>query len=1322
MNLDRLLRRALEEYQAGRLPEAERLYRQILELRPENPDALHMLGLLASRAGQAAAGIDLIKRAIAASPSAAEYYVNLGTLLEPEGRLDEATAAYAKARELRPDLPEVHNNLGNTLAAAKQSDLAIASFSEALRLRPDYPDALFGLANAVHDLGRYEEAVAAYRRSIELRPQWPPGYNNLGMSLRELGRRGEAIEAFKKALAIWPAESHIHKNLGDTYQSHGDIDSAIASLERAVALQPTNVEAITSVGNAYKDRAQLDEALAHYRKALAIDPDFAPADSNRVYTVTMHPGYDGKSILQEVQTWQRHLTDRFKNLHRPHANDRSPDRRLRIGYVSGDLRDHVVGRNVFPLFRDRDRGQFEVFCYYNNHHGDAMTSKFQAMSDSWRVIAKMDDDKVADLIRADGIDILVDLSLHTGGNRLMLFARKPAPIQVTFAGYPGGTGLSAMDWRLTDPHLDPPGADGDYAEKSYRLAHSFWCYDPEAFEWEPDSVGTPPPQVGPLPAIRNGYVTFGCLNNFCKMNQDVLNLWGRVLAAVEGSRILVMAVPGECRRRVLEAMARAGVAPERVEFVIYQPRRSYLALFNKIDLALDTFPYNGHTASLDAMWMGVPVITRVGRTVVGRAGLSQLTNLGLRELAAADDAQFIDLATRWAGDLLRLEALRQSLRRRMLDSPLADGPRFTKNIETAYRSMWKELIQRPTVPEFHLERGNDLSAVNRFEEAVSEYQKALSLRPEYAEAENNLGNALFRLERLDESVAAIKRALAIRPDYADARNNLGNVLFCLGRLDEAVGALREAIALRPDYADAFNNLGNALSGLGRYDEANAAYGQTLKLRPNWPEARNNLAVCLYSQGNLDGAEAEFRAIFDSWPDYAQGHVNFGNVLRAVGRLDESIGQYERALEIEPKDAAIASSRLFILQFHPDLDPQRILAEHQRWDERFARGLWKSRDPRDCDPRRRLRIGYVSPDFRLHCQSLFTEPLLSHHDREQFEVFCYCSVGRPDAITARLREHANVWRETKRMNDQAVAELVRADGIDILVDLTMHMTGGRPLLMARKPADVQVSWLAYPGTTGLREIDYRLTDPYLDPAGMYDDCYTERSVRLPETFWCYDPYGMEFDRSSSADPLPIPANPPGLRNGYITFGCLNDFCKMNAATLSLWGRVMRAVTGSRLRLLAPEGSARRWTLEKLKASGVSADRVDFVSRKPRCEYLAEYWQIDICVDTFPYNGHTTSLDAYWMGVPVVTRIGRTVVGRAGLSQLSNLGLSELAAENDDRFVEIAVGLAGDMPRLVGLHGTLRDRMMASPLMDAGRFARNMEAAYRAMWQSHCRQNK
>jgi len=304
--------------------------------------------------------------------------------------------------------------------------------------------------------------------------------------------------------------------------------------------------------------------------------------------------------------------------------------------------------------------------------------------------------------------------------------------------------------------------------------------------------------------------------------------------------------------------------------------------------------------------------------------------------------------------------------------------------------------------------------------------------------------------------------------------------------------------------------------------------------------------------------------------------------------------------------------------------------------------------------------------------------------------------------------ADVWRDISGSSDETVTKLIREDRIDVLVDLTMHMAGSRPLVFARKPAPVQVCWLAYPGTTGLTAIDYRLTDPQLDPPGLFDRFCSEKSFRLPETFWCYDPLTSE----PAVGPL------PALANGHVTFGCLNNFCKVNEGVLRLWARVMKAVAGSRLLLLAPQGSARERTLNLFQHEGISRDRICFTRFRPRLDYLAQYHHIDIGLDTFPYNGHTTSLDSYWMGVPVVTLVGDTVVGRAGLSQLTNLGLMELVAETPEAFIESAIRLASDLDRLQALRATLRERMRSSPLMDAPRFARNIEAAYREMWRRWC----
>ena len=315
----------------------------------------------------------------------------------------------------------------------------------------------------------------------------------------------------------------------------------------------------------------------------------------------------------------------------------------------------------------------------------------------------------------------------------------------------------------------------------------------------------------------------------------------------------------------------------------------------------------------------------------------------------------------------------------------------------------------------------------------------------------------------------------------------------------------------------------------------------------------------------------------------------------------------------------------------------------------------------------------------------------------------------DALTERLRGHADLWRNISGLSDQHAADLVRHDQIDILIDLNVHTADNRLLVFARKPAPVQVSWLGYPGTTGLSTIDYRLTDPYLDPPGLFDAFSAEESLRLPDTFWCYDPL---------TDQPPINrASCPGVWR--VTFGCLNNFCKVNDGCLALWARVLQAVPRSRLLLQAPRGPARDKVLARLGQEGIAASRVDFAARQSRPEYLKLYHQIDLGLDPLPYNGHTTSLDAFWMGVPTLTLLGKTAVGRAGWSQLCNLDLKELAAETPEQYVAMAAQLAGDLPRLDDLRRTMRRRMLQSPLMDANRFARNMEWVYRQIWRSWCR---
>jgi protein O-GlcNAc transferase len=593
-------------------------------------------------------------------------------------------------------------------------------------------------------------------------------------------------------------------------------------------------------------------------------------------------------------------------------------------------------------------------------------------------------------------------------------------------------------------------------------------------------------------------------------------------------------------------------------------------------------------------------------------------------------------------------------------------------------------------------------------QAVELLRAALMLEPANATFAVNLGAVLCRLRRFSEAEPVLRLALVNEPRNAKVAYNLGNALHGLGKLPEAVEQYRKAIELRPDSAKAMNNLGTVYKELGDFKAAAKAYDSAIRLRPDSIPAINNAGALLRTMGRLEAAEAILRRGLAVNADHPALYANLGNVLKDSGRLEDAIACFRKTLELDPSAAGTHGNLAYSLSFS-STEPGPILEECIRWNDRHAAAIRPKvlNFPNDRSVNRRLRVGYVSPDFRDHCQSLFTIPLLSHHDHARFEIYCYCSVKRPDGHTQRIETYADVWRDVRNLDDAELAEMIRMDGIDILVDLTMYMADGRPLLFARKPAPVQIAWLAYPGTTGIAVMDYRFSDPRLDPPG-YDNHYTERTIRLADSFWCYDPLadGLEVNEL------------PALTEGRLTLGCLNNPCKLTDQTLRLWAEVMRALPTARLMLMAPPGAHREHLQGRLAAQGIGADRLSFVPFQRRDEYLRTYHQIDFGLDTFPYNGHTTSLDSFWMGVPVVTRVGKTCVGRAGLSQLFHLDLLRLAGETDAGFFDSAIALASDLPRLAALRRELRGRLQRSALMDGARFTANVEAAYRRVWKSYC----
>ncbi|MGD0138702.1 MAG: tetratricopeptide repeat protein [Tepidisphaeraceae bacterium] len=540
-------------------------------------------------------------------------------------------------------------------------------------------------AAALQKAGRLAEAQAALREVLNRHPDHPAAVHLLGIVAGRLGQTAESVQLLRRAVRLQPHSAQAHNNLAFALRLSNSADEAITEFNRAIQIRPDFAEAHSNLGNALIDVGQFDQAITSHRQAVRLNPDDAKEHSNLVFLLHYHPAYDARMIHEELRRWNQRHAEPLKKLIQPHANNRDPDRRLRVGYVSPDFREHPVGQNLLPLLREHDRRQMEIFCYSNVLRPDARTDQLRGYADVWRSIVGLPDSQVVSQIRQDGIDILVDLALHSANNRLLVFAHKPAPVQVTYLGYCGSTGMDAMDYRLSDPYLDLSDSDLTiYSEQTIRLPETYWCY----------GVAGPTPDPSPPPAVAAGYVTFGCLNNIVKVSPPALDLWAEILQAVPRSRLFVHCRPGTRLDAMRERFAGKGISPDRLEFPNWQPWLEYVQTYGRIDIALDPFPWGGGITTCDALWMGVPVVSLAGPTAVGRGGASILANVGVPELVARTPEQYVRIAAALAGDLPRLAELRRTLRARMQASPLMDAPRFARNFEAAYRQMWRNWCER----------------------------------------------------------------------------------------------------------------------------------------------------------------------------------------------------------------------------------------------------------------------------------------------------------------------------------------------------------------------------------------------------------------------------------------------------------------------------------------------------------------------------------------------------------------------------------------------------------------------------------------------------
>lgn len=681
-DVTKLFDQALARHREGRLPDARSLYERILRMEPDHADALHLLGLIAHQTGDHETALQRIGRAIALNASRPAYFSNYGNVLRATGRYDDAERAFRQSIELQPDFAIALNNLALLLGELGRLDEQLDVLETAVTVNPGNAALHCNLGVALSECGALAEAIEELRRAIAIDPQFAEGHYNLGVVLLRQGLLRDARAAFRTATELSPEHAEAHINLAAVLWRNGRLAEAHAACERGLTLDAALSVGHVILGNVLKDYGRVEEAIGHYRRALERQPDDLVAHANLIFSLHYLASTKPDEISSEIAVWNRRHTAAIAPMP-PRPVHHDPNRRISIGYVSANLRTHPGGFFLGAVLAAHDRSAFRISCYVDVADEDEHSRRIKATVDQWQPIVGFSDEALAKRIREDEIDILVDMNRFSGSCHLLAFARKPAPVQVSWMGGPiTTTGLSAIDYSISDEIHTPPGDERLFVEEVIRVDNAYAIYQAPPYA----------PPVRPLPAIANQSITFGCFNYLAKLQPEVIRSWARILTAIPGARILLQSKAfdeAEARERMLDAFAEHRIDRSRVELQAGVPHPDLLSLYGQVDIALDPFPYSGGITTCEALWMGVPVITMPGSVVSVRHSVSHLRNAGFPEWIADGPDAYLAIALRLASNVDELARTRAGLRGRLAASKLCDAASFTRQLETAYRRMWQ---------------------------------------------------------------------------------------------------------------------------------------------------------------------------------------------------------------------------------------------------------------------------------------------------------------------------------------------------------------------------------------------------------------------------------------------------------------------------------------------------------------------------------------------------------------------------------------------------------------------------------------------------------
>jgi protein O-GlcNAc transferase len=1348
-------------------------YEQAIHLQPDYTEAYYNRGVALQAASKFSEAIDSYRQAIHLNPDYAEAYNNLGFIEQELGDPIAGQASYLKALELKPDLVEAHNNLGNILHLQGDAEGAISRFQRAIQLNPSYVQAWFNCGNALQSLKRFNEAIDCYDQAIQIDQTHALSYCNKGNALLALKNLDAAIGCFGDAIRIKPDHVEAYYNLGGAQHACRDWEAAAKSyaeaialepgyvaahhnrgaalamgrkfpealkcLDQAVFLNPDYVDAYISRGNVLKELRDFEGAVENYRKALILQPDAEFLLGTMLYTrngVCDWQGFQNSTeqIAKALQQGkkasapfpllgfldepglQKTCADIWIAHHHPPVNAPQPftprlrkDNKICIGYFSADFHEHATSYLMAELFERHDKSRFEIVAFsFGPDRDDRMRKRLLKAFDQFHDVRGKSTQDIVNLSRKIGIDIAIDLKGFTTDARTDVLAHRCAPIQVNYLGYPGTMGADYMDYILADPVVIPAGSEVHYSEQVVRLPHSYQVNDrfrPIAQKtWTRADLGLP----------EDGFV-FCCFNNNYKILPDTFGRWMHLLQQVENSVLwLFEAYPGAAEN-LRKAASQHGIAAHRLVFAKPLPLAEHLARYPLADLFLDTYPYNAHTTASDALWAGLPVLTLAGQSFASRVAASLLTAIELPELITETPEAYTSLALALAKDAARLSAIRTKLRHNRLATPLFNTGLFTQHMEMAYTAMHqRHLDGLPPAPiSIAAQKAPDQQLIQPTDFETD----ALPANPNVQLEEMLKGfRDVLKADGLDAVFQLVERLTASDGQHVKGRARiLSHLASPLLKTDSptALALLDKAHALAPEETEPryipisyFINTGQAV-------KARDAARFVIEAETATP-----LQVIIASQVLADSSADAEKALLAAMKAFEELGRPLGwasSLLDAALKgmqwdiADELIRQLSQAHEAGRTKEARETPRTHVLWC---ANEAHNLAAAVCWSERELPMPAVPLPPVQVQPLtgRRLRVGYLSGDFRNHPTSFLVNGLLRNHDKSSIELFAYCS-GWDDGSDMRqtILSHFEHVHSVQGMDDAAAAGLIRSHGIDVLVELNGPTRANRMEILAYRPAPVQIDYLGFPGSVGGRVVDYVVGDAYTVPLGS-EQAYPEKIIRLDSVYQVND--------YAAFPPLPeVSRAMYGLPEGVPVLGMFNAMNKVRNEVWAVWMRILHEVPQAVLWILDPGEHTDKLLDRFTKAHGITqGKRIYIASKQPQRDHLARLQCADLMLDPWPYGGHTTTSDALFAGVPVLALQGTNFAGRVSGALLKAAGLASLVQPTKDAYVATAVHLLRDRPdELARLRRFVREQVPKTDVFSAEAKTRQLEAAYRTAFE-------